>query len=83
MGAATAHRWWYRCLAKARVVEHGVTSGDKMHKARHNGGERRLRGLWEGDGDGGINGCEIAAENGITEPITAIPLSGAANALRM
>ena len=42
MGEATAHRWWYRCLAKAGVVEQGVTSGKKMHKARHTAGQRVL-----------------------------------------
>jgi hypothetical protein len=29
MGEATAHRWWYRCSAKAGVVEQGVTSSKK------------------------------------------------------
>jgi integrase/recombinase XerC len=42
MSEATAHRWWYRCLAKAGVVEQGVTSGEKMHKARHSAGQRVL-----------------------------------------
>jgi integrase len=42
MGEATAHRWWYRCLAKAGVVDRGVTRGEKMHKARHTAGQRVL-----------------------------------------
>jgi integrase len=29
------HRWWYRCLANAGVVEHGVTADSPMHESRH------------------------------------------------
>jgi integrase/recombinase XerC len=36
------HKWWYRCLAKAGVVEEGTTSGERMHKARHTAGQRVL-----------------------------------------
>jgi hypothetical protein len=42
MSEATAHRWWYRCLERAGVVAHGVTSGEKMHKARHTAGQHVL-----------------------------------------
>jgi site-specific recombinase XerC len=30
-----AHRWWYRCLERARVVAEGTTSGMHMHRGRH------------------------------------------------
>lgn len=36
------HLWWYRCLARAGVVPQGVTSGERMHKARHTAGQRVL-----------------------------------------
>jgi integrase/recombinase XerC len=36
------HKWWYRCLTKAGVVEEGTTSGERMHKARHTAGQRVL-----------------------------------------
>jgi site-specific recombinase XerD len=29
------HNWWYRCLARAGVVDEGVTSGANMHRGRH------------------------------------------------
>lgn len=29
------HRWWYRCLARAGVVDQGTTRGRKMHGARY------------------------------------------------
>ena len=32
------HRWWYRCLARAGVVEGGTKSGRKMHGARYTAG---------------------------------------------
>lgn len=32
------HRWWYRCLQRAGVVEEGVTSGRKMHGTRYTAG---------------------------------------------
>lgn len=38
------HKWWYRCLANAGVVPEGVTSGERMHKARHTAGQAVLDG---------------------------------------
>lgn len=38
------HLWWYARLADAGVVESGVTSGQRMHKARHTAGQRVLDG---------------------------------------
>ena len=35
MAESTAHRWWYRCLQRAGVVEENVSSGRKMHATRH------------------------------------------------
>ena len=35
MGKRGAHEWWYRCLQRAGIVEDGVTSGRRMHGARH------------------------------------------------
>jgi integrase/recombinase XerD len=32
------HRWWYRCLARAGVVDPGTTHGKKMHGARYTSG---------------------------------------------
>jgi integrase/recombinase XerC len=32
------HRWWYRCLARAGVVDQGTTRGKKMHGARYTSG---------------------------------------------
>src|SRR5204862_6782878 len=32
------HRWWYRCLTRAGVVDEGTTHGKKMHGARHTAG---------------------------------------------
>ena len=32
------HRWWYRCLTRAGIVEHGTTHGKKMHGARYTSG---------------------------------------------
>jgi integrase/recombinase XerC len=42
MGHTAMHYWWYKCLQRAGVVEAGVTSGEKMHKARHTAGQRVL-----------------------------------------
>jgi integrase/recombinase XerC len=42
MGVHGAHDWWYRCLHRAGVVPEGVTSGERMHKARHSAGQRVL-----------------------------------------
>ena len=44
MGVHGLHNWWYRCLAAAGVVAPGVTSGERMHKARHTAGQRVLDG---------------------------------------
>lgn len=32
------HRWWYRCLTRAGVVDEGTTRGKKMHGARYTSG---------------------------------------------
>jgi len=32
------HRWWYRCLTHAGVVDEGTTRGKKMHGARYTSG---------------------------------------------
>jgi integrase len=32
------HRWWYRCLTRAGVVDEGTTRGRKMHGARYTAG---------------------------------------------
>lgn len=42
MGIHGMHDWWYRCLHRAGVVPEGVTSGERMHKARHSAGQRLL-----------------------------------------
>jgi integrase/recombinase XerD len=42
MGQHGLHNWWYRCLERAGIVSAGVTSGEKMHKARHTAGQRVL-----------------------------------------
>jgi integrase len=42
MGVHGLHDWWYRCLANAGIVPEGVTSGERMHKARHSAGQRLL-----------------------------------------
>jgi integrase/recombinase XerC len=42
MGAHGLHDWWYRCLHRAGLVPTGVTSGERMHKARHTAGQRVL-----------------------------------------
>jgi integrase len=42
MGVHGTHDWWYRCLHRARIVQEGVTSGERMHKARHSAGQRVL-----------------------------------------
>lgn len=34
----TVHRWWYRCLGRAGLVDTGVTSGQNMHRGRHTAG---------------------------------------------
>lgn len=35
MAQSTAHRWWYACLERAGIVEHGVTRGRRTHTTRH------------------------------------------------
>ena len=42
MGVHGLHRWWYGCLERAGVVDPGVMSGERMHKARHTAGQRVL-----------------------------------------
>lgn len=42
MGAHGLHDWWYACLSRAGIVAEGVTSGERMHKARHTAGQRVL-----------------------------------------
>jgi integrase len=32
------HRWWYRCLSRAGVVDDGTTHGKKMHGGRYTSG---------------------------------------------
>lgn len=34
----TVHRWWYRCLERAGLVESGTTAGANMHRGRHTAG---------------------------------------------
>jgi site-specific recombinase XerC len=36
------HDWWYGCLQLAGIVDEGVTSGERMNKARHTAGQRVL-----------------------------------------
>ncbi len=38
LSAPALHRWWYRCLARAGVVDEGTTHGKKMHGARYTSG---------------------------------------------
>jgi site-specific recombinase XerD len=42
MSGSGLHKWWYRRLAAAGVVEPGPTAGEKMHKARHTAGQAIL-----------------------------------------
>jgi len=39
MGVHGLLNWWYRCLGNAGIVPTGVTSGERMHKARHTAGQ--------------------------------------------
>jgi hypothetical protein len=41
------HDWWYRCVARARLVEEGTTSDLRMQSARYTVGRRR----WTDTGD--------------------------------
>ncbi len=38
LSSSAMHRWWYRCLARAGIVEQGTTHGKKMHGARYTSG---------------------------------------------
>jgi len=42
IGDHALHDWWYRILAKAGIVEEGVTQGARMHRARHSAGQHIL-----------------------------------------
>jgi site-specific recombinase XerD len=42
MGVHGLHKWLYRCLQRAGIVAEGVTSGRKMHMARHTAGQSVL-----------------------------------------
>lgn len=42
MSNRAAHYWWYQRLSDAGIVAEGVTSGERMHKARHTAGQRIL-----------------------------------------
>lgn len=42
MGHHGLHSWWYECLARAGIVSHGTTAGERMHKARHSAGQNVL-----------------------------------------
>lgn len=42
MGGHGLHNWWYGCLQRAGIVGAGVTSGERLHKARHTAGQRVL-----------------------------------------
>ena len=42
LGEHGLHNWSYRCLQQAGIVPTGVTSGERMHKARHTAGQRVL-----------------------------------------
>jgi site-specific recombinase XerC len=42
MGVHGPHDWWYRCLPRAGIVGEAVTSGERMHKARHTASQRVL-----------------------------------------
>jgi site-specific recombinase XerC len=42
MGVHGLHDWWYARLQQAGIVPQGVTSGERMHKARHTAGQRVL-----------------------------------------
>lgn len=42
MSSHAMHDWWYGCLQRAKVVAEGVTSGERMHKARHTSGQALL-----------------------------------------
>ena len=42
MSAHGLHRWWYGWAERAGTVPRGTLSGERMHKARHNAGQRVL-----------------------------------------
>jgi integrase len=35
LSSTAMHRWWYRCLTNAGIVERGVTADSPMHESRH------------------------------------------------
>jgi integrase len=39
MSSHGMHDWWYGCLQRAGLVPTGITSGERMHKARHTAGQ--------------------------------------------
>jgi integrase len=49
------HGWWYRCLARAGVVERGTTAGRRMHGARHTAIQRVL------DKTGNLKAAQVLA----------------------
>ncbi len=42
-GESLGHSWWYRCVARAGLVEPGATSGANMHRGRHTAVTELLR----------------------------------------
>jgi len=42
LGVHGLHDWWYGCLQRAGIVPDSVTSGERMHKARHTAGQHVL-----------------------------------------
>lgn len=64
MGSHGLHDWWYGCLQRAGVVPEGVTSGERMHKARHTAAQRYL--------DAGENIIAVQKLLGHTDPATTI-----------
>lgn len=54
-GEHGTHLWWYRCLARAGIVERGTTAGRRMHGARHTSIQRVL------DGTGNLKAAQVLA----------------------
>jgi site-specific recombinase XerC len=42
MGVHGLHNSWYGCLHRTGIVPESITSGERMHKARHTAGQRVL-----------------------------------------
>lgn len=42
LGSHGLHHWWYRCLERAGIVDHNVTSGLGPHTSRHTAAQRIL-----------------------------------------